>query len=381
MVDRPPFRNKPRTLPPLPSCRILSPTIMSLFALSSLVLPFLLLLLRCLSKRRLRHRANEEEDRDKQQGSKKSLEFLIQWHKCQIANVDAARREEAMEFLNKWGFVREGLQRPDLRGMDSYEIRVLEFLLEQRQSSSVLGIFGMRGVGKSTLLRLIHSSNYLYQHAFDYMIYLEVDDTFTVATFRDALAWMIGLDWWRPRQTSNAPLANEIISSRLQGKTFLLLLDDVRGRIDLEAIGLPMPLGHRQKVVFTTRDQAVCTSMGCAAGDTIHMQCLGEDDAWDLFRYLVGDKIISYDSEIEHLAKQMVAECRGIPSALCTVGLSMSNQSDCVLWRVAYEMLMIKPPLTNDIQDKSDEAYPRLKYFEDPLGDPLLCSTPSYRRD
>ncbi|CAO1943144.1 unnamed protein product, partial [Urochloa humidicola] len=351
------------------------------------------LLLRCLSKRRrLRHNANE--DRDKQQEAKEKsatrlLASCIEEHKCLIANVDAARREEATEFLNKWGFVREGLQRRDLHGMDSYEMRVLHFLEEEdhaggaSSSSPLLGIFGMRGVGKSTLLRLIHDNAcYSHHHAFNYVFYLELDDTCTVATFHSALAWTMGLDRWSDQTSNNAPSsASKIISSRLKDEAFLLLLDDVRGGIDLAAIGLPMPLGHQQKVVFTTRDQAVCAQMGCAAGDTIHMQCLGEDDAWDLFRYLVGEKIISSDSEIEHLAKQMVAECRGIPSALRTVGLSMSNQSDCIQWRVAYKMLTIKPPPTNEIQDKSDEGYPRLEYFEDPLGDPLLCSTPSYHRD
>ena len=84
----------------------------------------------------------------------------------------------------------------------------------------------------------------------------------------------------------------KIISRRLKHKRFLLLLDDVRaGGIDLSAIGLPMPLvGHRQKVVFTTRDQAVCAAMGCTAANTIQMQCLGEDDACDLFRYHVAVK-------------------------------------------------------------------------------------------
>ncbi|OEL29087.1 hypothetical protein BAE44_0009894 [Dichanthelium oligosanthes] len=156
-------------------------------------------------------------------------------------------------------------------------------------------------------------------------------------------------------------LAN-VISARLKDKTFFLLLDGVRDGIDLAAIGLPMPLGHRQKVVFTTRDQAVCANMGCAAGDSsIQMQCLREDVAWDLFRYYVGDEIVNANSVIEGLAKEMVAECRASP---CTVGRSMANQRCMYQWRVAYDMLRIKRPLPSDIQEMTDEGYPCLQYFE-----------------
>ncbi|KAF8642607.1 hypothetical protein HU200_067287 [Digitaria exilis] len=139
-----------------------------------------------------------------------------------------------------------------------------------------------------------------------------------------------------------------------------------------------MPLGRRQKVVFTTRDQAICVKMGCA-GNNIQMQCLGEDDAWNLFRYYVGEEIINADLEIKDIAKQMVAESRGFPSALCTIGRSMSNQSECLRWRVAYEMLMIKRPQPNDIEEMNKDGYPCLQFFEDELGDPFLCTPPCHR--
>ena len=166
----------------------------------------------------------------------------------------------------------------------------------------------------------------------------------------------------------------KIISRRLKHKRFLLLLDDVRaGGIDLSAIGLPMPLvGHRQKVVFTTRDQAVCAAMGCTAANTIQMQCLGEDDAWDLFKCYVGHEILYPNAPMEDIAKKIVAEFRGFPSALCTIGRSMSNRTKSYQWIVAYDMLMIKRPLPDDIKEMSDVGYPCLRFFEDELGDPLF---------
>ncbi|KAF8736810.1 hypothetical protein HU200_014300 [Digitaria exilis] len=95
--------------------------------------------------------------------------------------------------------------------------------------------------------------------------------------------------------------------------------------------------------------------------------------------YYVGEEIINADLEIKDIAKQMVAECRGFPSALCTIGRSMSNQSECFRWRVAYEMLMIKRPQPNDIEEMNKDGYPCLQFFEDELGDPFLCTPPCHR--
>jgi len=152
----------------------------------------------------------------------------------------------------------------------------------------VLEIAGMHCVGKSTLLYLLNTT-YSNNHPFDHVFHMRVGSGCTVAKIQDFFAWVIGLG--RCPGMSDVQFT-EIISRRLKHKRLLLLLDDVRdGGNDLSAISLPIPLvGHRQKVFFTTRDQAVCANMGCAAANTIQMQCLGEDDACDLFRYHVAVK-------------------------------------------------------------------------------------------
>ncbi|KAL6616745.1 hypothetical protein ACP70R_039015 [Stipagrostis hirtigluma subsp. patula] len=186
------------------------------------------------------------------------------------------------------------------KGQDSYGIKVLEFVEPSPVgASSLLGISGMRGIGKTSLLRLVRNS-YMNNKSFDFVFYAEVGTGCTVGDLQLVLAWDTGFS--SLPLTSNVPLA-KIISSFLADKTFLLLLDDVRERLDLSAIGMPMPLGYQQKVIFTTRDQAICAEMGCD-GNTIQMQRLEEDDAWDLFRERVGGEMINGDPMIEDLAKQ-----------------------------------------------------------------------------
>lgn len=65
-----------------------------------------------------------------------------------------------------------------------------------------------------------------------------------------------------------------------------------------------MKLGPQQKIVFTTRDETVLAEMVCA-GNTFQMHCLDEVTAWNLFMYLVGDKIINSHPDFKDLAKKV----------------------------------------------------------------------------
>lgn len=196
----------------------------------------------------------------------------------------------------KLNLVPAGLSRPDIHGMVNYEMKVLRFL--EHGATSMLGISGKRGMGKSTLLRLVHTYSISHGSPFSFAFFAKAGIGFTSGMLRRILATKIGVG-----PTPAVPSVN-LISSFLQCESFILLLDDVRAGFDLADAGLPMPLGPRQKVVFTTRDESICTDMG-SSGNIIRMERLAEDVAWDLFRYNVGSEIIDADLEIKDIAKEV----------------------------------------------------------------------------
>lgn len=242
------------------------------------------------------------------------------------------------------------------RSMASYETKVLDFVERQTVVPSLLGISGMRGVGKTTLLRFVRDS-YAHGSSFSYVFFLGAGPGCTVGSLHHAISVNI-------QQTPDVP-----ISTCLKGKPFLLLLDDVRERLDLAAVGLPTPLGRRQKVIFTTRNHQICADMGCSSSTTIQMECLSEDDAWNLFKDKVGEQNIDAHPHIKHLAKKMVAECRGLPSALCALGRAMSTKSDVKEWRYGYDMLKRKRSPVSEIQEIDDEGHSDLYHLEEKLQD------------
>ncbi|XP_037415944.1 uncharacterized protein LOC119278716 [Triticum dicoccoides] len=208
-----------------------------------------------------------------------------------------------------------------LYGMDIYKNKVLEFLQSERSDESIFGLWGTSGVGKTRLLSLIADS---FADSFHHVIFL--DGGSSVRVMQNHFAYFLKLDWETISLLEEHYRA-KIIMEYLEHVSFLVLLDDVQDEVypDLTAVGLPMALGHRQKVILTSRSQVACARMGCTISNTLEMKCLGDEDAWSLFEYNAGVKITEADTEIYEYAKKMVSACGGLPRAICAIGIGVAG--------------------------------------------------------
>jgi hypothetical protein len=222
-------------------------------------------------------------------------------------------------------------------------------------------------VGKTRLLLLISACYANADSPFRRILALK---ECTIREMQHDLAAWLKLDW-NTLSSSQEHCRARIISEHLKHDSFLLLLDDVQdGDLDLASVGLPMPLGYHQKVILTSKSQAACGRMGCTEANTVEMKCLGEEDAWNLFKYKVGVEVTDANAEIHKIAKlvsyiwnlfsytylptkivivltyigfskQMVSACGGLPRAICSVGIAMAGATGCGTnpdyWWYAYE--------------------------------------------
>ena len=71
---------------------------------------------------------------------------------------------------------------------------------------------------------------------------------------------------------------------------FVLLLDDLWEQVDLIKIGVPLPSTKITfKIVFTTRSIDICGLM--EAHNKIKVECLNDEEAWELFCKKVGEDV------------------------------------------------------------------------------------------
>ncbi|XP_051131149.1 disease resistance protein RPS2 isoform X2 [Andrographis paniculata] len=239
-------------------------------------------------------------------------------------------------------------------------------ILLRDETVGMLGIYGMGGVGKTTLLKCINNGFLNQDHDFDVIIWVVVSRDFMIEKIQRAIGERLGLSW---DETQFQELRASRIHSVMRKRKFLLLLDDVWGGLDLDNVGIPIPSQENgSKVIFTTRSMEVCSYMD--ADDQLKVEFLSEMESWELFCRKIGKLDILSTPLIKDHAKTIVQKCGGLPLALITMGRAMANKKVEEEWRHAVEALHKTP---SDIQGMED-VFTLLKFSYDNLGNDVLRS-------
>ncbi|KAG0493816.1 hypothetical protein HPP92_004810 [Vanilla planifolia] len=255
----------------------------------------------------------------------------------------------------------------------------------QDDECRIIGIWGMGGVGKTTLLQSLNNellSSAEADHSpqqFDHVIWAVASKDYRQGKLQRDIARRLGL----PLRKDRVRQAKEIFDF-LKNKNFLLLLDDLWQPVDFAAIGIPQSLRYaaaggnatKHKVVFTTRLEGVCGQM--QARRKIKLECLNVEDAWRLFQEKVGEETLRAHARIPQLARRVAKECDGLPLALVVIGTAMSTKKTPKEWQNAITLLQKSRPY--EIHGMDDKILPKLKFSYDNLADDtirecfLLCS-------
>ncbi|XBI22464.1 hypothetical protein VPH35_063480 [Triticum aestivum] len=224
---------------------------------------------------------------------------------------------------------------PSTQGADCNLSRVLQYLKDDRVG--IVGVWGMGGVGKTTLLRKINNHFLVVNedYGYDLVIYAVASKACGIGQLQADISERIGL-FLKPG--SSIETRASVMLSFLRRKKFLLLLDDLWNYLDLAEAGIPYPNGlNKQKVVLTTRYESVCGHMD--AHSRVFLECLDQENAWKLFKEKTTEETINSDPRIEKLAHAVEEECGGLPLALVTIGRAMSTKKSCHEWALALSFL------------------------------------------
>ncbi|XP_059639461.1 probable disease resistance protein At5g63020 [Cornus florida] len=252
-------------------------------------------------------------------------------------------------------------------GLDANFHKLSSLLRED--GTEIIGICGMGGVGKTTLLKKINNELAIQSRSeFDEVIWVTVSkDLSTVESIQDKIGTKLRFSDEKWRGKSQEEKKADIFKV-LKRKKFVLLLDDIWKRIDLLEVGVPVPDSqNKAKIIFTTRFEDVCGLM--QAKKNIKAECLAWEEAWDLFKEKVGEEMINSDSEIATLAKEVCKECAGLPLALCTIGRAMASKRTPQEWD--YAVSVLKKSIFK-FSDMGDQVFPLLKFSYDNLPDETI---------
>ncbi|KAJ0045606.1 hypothetical protein Pint_04269 [Pistacia integerrima] len=191
-----------------------------------------------------------------------------------------------------------------------------------------IAVWGMGGVGKSTLVgNLNNEASSVLKESFDIVIWVTVPRDLDLRKIQSQIAERLRLEL--DAEETVEQRAGRLFERLRMKKKFLLILDDVWEKIDLDIVGIP----HDQvncncKILLTTRSLDVCRHM--MTNKEVKMNVLNEEAAWNLFAGSAGNVVQIED--INPLARAIARKCCGLPLAIITVGKSMRNKTMKELW-------------------------------------------------
>ncbi|GKV47782.1 hypothetical protein SLEP1_g54646 [Rubroshorea leprosula] len=224
----------------------------------------------------------------------------------------------------------------------------------QSQSSSIIGVHGMPGLGKTMLAKEVQRKAE-QDKLFDAVVMALVTRNVDLKKIQVEIARGLGLDQL-PNGITTQDAAERIKERLKKMKKVLIILDDIWvPGIDLEELGIPLrnepkeiegsssrEEGVECKILMTSRDSDVLSDlMDSPLNFSLHQLESGE--AWELLKKAVGDRAES--EELHGTAIEIVRECGGLPLAITTIAKALKNKKPFE-WRDALRKLR-KPSSEN----------------------------------
>ncbi|MED6224469.1 hypothetical protein PIB30_084386 [Stylosanthes scabra] len=201
----------------------------------------------------------------------------------------------------------------------------------------------MGGLGKTTLARKVYNSDEVKSH-FNCLAWLYVSNDCRVKELLLALikSLMPNLEYEHGRKKKGAKQkgiekscdlsslgVDELIlmvRDLLTRKKYLVVLDDLWKTQDWDEVQDAFPNDNSgSKILIASRLKDVASHTSPCP--TYYLQLLGDDESWKLFskKVLQGEKC---PSDIEHLGKQMVKSCGGLPLSIVVLAGLLANKEN-----------------------------------------------------
>uniref|UniRef100_A0A2N9HA76 AAA+ ATPase domain-containing protein n=1 Tax=Fagus sylvatica TaxID=28930 RepID=A0A2N9HA76_FAGSY len=236
------------------------------------------------------------------------------------------------------------------------EIRVC--LLDDNDVRKI-GVYGMGGIGKTTVMKQIHNLLLKETEIFDKVIWVTVSKEFDLIKLQSDIASKLNIDLSKFDDVITR--ATKLNAELEYTKRYVLILDDMWEAFALEEVGIPEPTpANGCKLVLTTRNLSVCVGMSCKS---IKMELLSKEEARKLFLDKLGHDVFNAPN-LKAIAEEVLEKCAQLPLAIVTTAASFKCLTDDFEWRDALEELRTS---VKGFNNKEQQVLETLKFSYDRL--------------
>jgi hypothetical protein len=225
-----------------------------------------------------------------------------------------------------------------------------------RTATAIIGLHGMRGIGKTTLATAVY--NALRFDFIDNCCFVEVgnDGTDLKRLQKHLLKVLCGVD----REVQHVSEGIAELRQRLAERRVLLVIDNIWTEVQWKAL-LPS-VGKGSILMLTGRDEEVLRGVGGLALQ--HVELLSQAAALELFSKHAFGTFLLPAGPLGGLADGIVEACVGLPLSLKVMGAHLRGKQD-KLWRQALGRL--KKGMSLGGGKANDQLWASLKLSYDDL--------------
>ncbi|XP_077213102.1 disease resistance protein RPM1-like isoform X1 [Tasmannia lanceolata] len=239
------------------------------------------------------------------------------------------------------------IEEDELVGIEKNKDKLVRWLIEEEASLKLLPVVGMGGLGKTTLVTQAYKSQVEVKKHFQCHAWISVSQSFRIEELLKRLIKELFDENMgaAPNEIGVMDFRQlvETIKSYLQGKRYVVVLDDVWTLDVWPQIRAAFPDDKRgSRVMLTTRQVDVASSFSSSSSSggirspVFHVEPLLEDEAFILFCKKAFWNIPERrcPRELESSTRRIVGKCQGLPLAIVALGSLMALKENTVLeWK------------------------------------------------
>ena len=224
------------------------------------------------------------------------------------------------------------VEESDVVGIDDGAKKVKQMLMEEETvGRSVASIFGMGGLGKTTLAKKVYNQRDVQEH-FDCKAWVYVSQEFRAREILLAIALQVMPLGDEEKKEMGEDELGKKLCGYLGEKKYLVVMDDVWSSEVWSRLQphFPDQAKNGSIVLITTRNKEIALHATYSEAFIYELRHMNDDESWQLFLKKAfrgtGTTTPTLTTELKELGKKIVTKCKGLPLAIVVLGGLLSTK-------------------------------------------------------